>query len=133
MKDTHLHEDEHHLKGHIRPFLLNFFKHINWSTEFDKILSKNNIIKMEMFLKMKYDLIRSHRTTFMLWRGCVAFLLANFLIYDRLWTTFVLVLFRRHESDRFTIRLLYWFQAVNSFVFQWYFAHFKIVCSFISF
>ena len=35
--------------------------------------------KMQMYLNMKFNL-RSHRTTLMLWRGCLTFLLSDYLI-----------------------------------------------------
>ena len=66
----------------------------------DTIFMKGHIRLIYSFFftfiyQLKYEL-RSHVTTFMLWRGCMAFLLSDFLILWQpiltfLWTTFVLV------------------------------------------
>ena len=45
-----------------------------------RIYKYTNIMKMQYFLKIKFD-FRSYRTTFMLWRVCVAFLILDFQIY----------------------------------------------------
>ena len=76
-EDTHLHEDEHDLKGHERSHKAVL---IHLLTNFDNILASTNIVKLQIFLKIKYDL-RSHRTTFMLWRGCEAFLLFSDFLF----------------------------------------------------
>ena len=49
-----------------------------------KIASNTNIMKKLIFLKMKFD-FRSHRTTFMLWLGCLAFFFQIFWSYDNLY------------------------------------------------
>ena len=72
-------------------FLAHLFINRFWK-KFRRILI---LWKYFFFLKMKYDLM-SHRTTFKLWRGCVTFLLSDYLILWQpwltfLWTTFVLV------------------------------------------
>ena len=46
---------------------------------FINFLTNTIIMKMLFFLKMKYDL-SSNKTTLMIWRGCVAFLILDFQI-----------------------------------------------------
>ena len=74
------HKDEHDLKGHER----------SHKARLAKLFSAHSfihlyLIKMLFFLKIKHDL-RSHITTFMLCRGCMAFLLTYFRSYDNLYS-----------------------------------------------
>ena len=65
IEDTHLNKYEDDLLGHKRS--------LRFST---LIYQPSNTNIMQIFLKINYD-FRSHRTTFMLWRSCVALLLSE--------------------------------------------------------